>query len=167
MKKARNQDSSNAEGPVTFDTVRKLAANLPGAVESTSYGTPAFKVGKCLFVRQHQDGESLVVKIEPAHRAMRMKADPETFYITDHYLNYPAYAGAARNGYPRSSCASSLKTRGSSVLRKPNGPGRTQPGDTALCRCALLNPDPREKIVGMVLEWQPRLSQRDAYSGPL
>jgi hypothetical protein len=89
LKKARNQDSSNAEGPVTFDTVRKLAANLPGAVESTSYGTPAFKVGKCLFVRQHQDGESLVVKIEPAHRAMRMKADPETFYITDHYLNYP------------------------------------------------------------------------------
>jgi hypothetical protein len=22
-------------------------------------------------------------------RAMRIKADPETFYITDHYLNYP------------------------------------------------------------------------------
>ena len=32
---------------------------------------------------------SLVVKIDPGERSMRMKVDPETFYITDHYLNYP------------------------------------------------------------------------------
>jgi hypothetical protein len=89
VKKERKQNPLKSQAQVTFDTVRELARELPGAVESTSYGTPAFKVGKCLFVRQHQDGESLVVKIEPAHRAMRMKADPETFYITDHYLNYP------------------------------------------------------------------------------
>jgi hypothetical protein len=89
MKKERNQVSSKGDKPVTFETVREIAGELPGAVESTSYGTPAFKVGKCLFVRQHQDGESLVIKIDPAHRSMRMKADPEIFYITDHYLNYP------------------------------------------------------------------------------
>ena len=46
-------------------------------------------MGKSLFVRQHQDGESLVVKIDVEERAMRMRADPQTFYITDHYLNYP------------------------------------------------------------------------------
>jgi hypothetical protein len=89
VKKEHKQNPLKSQAQVTFDTVRKLARTLPGALESTSYGTPAFKVGKCLFVRQHQDGESLVVKIDPAHRAMRMKADPETFYITDHYLNYP------------------------------------------------------------------------------
>ena len=33
---------------------------------------------------------SLVVMIDMAERALRMKLDPETFYITDHYLNYPA-----------------------------------------------------------------------------
>jgi hypothetical protein len=62
---------------------------LPGAVEGISYGTPAFRVGKSLFVRQHQDDDSLVVKIDPVERTMRIKADPHTFYITDHYRNYP------------------------------------------------------------------------------
>ena len=57
MKKERKRDSTNRERPITFDTVREIARELPGAVESTSYGTPAFKVGKNLFVRQHQDGE--------------------------------------------------------------------------------------------------------------
>jgi hypothetical protein len=78
-----------AKRPATFETVREIAAGLPGAVEGMSYGTPAFRVGKSLFVRQHQDGESLVVKIDPDERAMRLQTDPKTFYITDHYLNYP------------------------------------------------------------------------------
>ena len=78
-----------AKKPATFETVREIAAGLPGAVEGMSYGTPAFRVGKSLFVRQHQDGESLVVKIDPDERTMRLRTDPETFYITDHYLNYP------------------------------------------------------------------------------
>jgi hypothetical protein len=78
-----------AKRPATFETVREIAAGLPGAVEGMSYGTPAFRVGKSLFVRQHEDGESLVVKIDPDERAMRLETDPETFYITDHYLNYP------------------------------------------------------------------------------
>lgn len=76
-------------GAITFDTVRAIARELPGAVEGTSYGTPAFRVGKTLFARLHQDGESLVIKIDQAQRAMRMRAAPETFYITDHYRNYP------------------------------------------------------------------------------
>jgi hypothetical protein len=87
-KKGRPTRSRGARA-VTFDTVREIARGLPGAVEGTSYGTPAFRVGKSLFVRKHQDDDSLVVKIEHEQRAMRMKADPGTFYITDHYLNYP------------------------------------------------------------------------------
>jgi hypothetical protein len=78
-----------ARRPISFETVREMVAGLPGAVEGKSYGTPAFRVGKSLFVRQHQDGESLVVKIDPDERAIRIMADPGTFYITDHYLNYP------------------------------------------------------------------------------
>ena len=79
---------SNAE-PVTYETVRQLALALPGVEESTSYGTPACKVGGKLFARLHQDGESLVVKVEFDEREVLIEADPETFYITDHYLNYP------------------------------------------------------------------------------
>jgi hypothetical protein len=76
-------------GPITFEQVRSLALALPKVDEATSYGTPAFKVAGKLLARLHQDGESLVVKIDPDERAMRMKVDPKTFYITDHYLNYP------------------------------------------------------------------------------
>jgi hypothetical protein len=74
---------------MTFEQIRRLALALPKAEDGTSYGTPAFKVRGKLFARLHQDGESLVVKIDPGERTMRMKADPETFYITDHYRNYP------------------------------------------------------------------------------
>ena len=77
------------EGVILFDTVREIAGGLPGAVEGTSYGTPAFHVGKTLFVRQHQDGESLVVRIDPEERAVRVAADPKTYSVTDHYVNYP------------------------------------------------------------------------------
>ena len=62
--------------------------SLPGAEESTSYGTPAFKVKGKLFARQHQDGESLVIPIDFEAREEMMSAAPEKFYITDHYLNY-------------------------------------------------------------------------------
>jgi hypothetical protein len=89
MKRTRKRNSSGGNGPVTFETVREIAHELPGAVEGTSYGTPAFRVGGTLFVRQHQDGKSLVIKIDHDQRALRMSADPETFYITDHYRDSP------------------------------------------------------------------------------
>ena len=73
----------------TWETAREIAQALPGAVEGTSYGTPAFHVKKKLFVRFHQSGESVVVHIPMAAREAMMKSDPESFYITDHYLNYP------------------------------------------------------------------------------
>src|SRR5437868_18182 len=75
--------------PVTFETVRQIASAFPEAVEGMSYGTPAFKVRGKLFVRLHQSGEAIVVRIAEDERAMRMQADPETFYITDHYVGYP------------------------------------------------------------------------------
>jgi hypothetical protein len=69
--------------------VRELALALPEAEESTSYGTPAFKVRRKLFVRLKEDGESIVVRIEEADRALRLQADPSAFYITDHYVSHP------------------------------------------------------------------------------
>jgi hypothetical protein len=89
MRKSRKKGAGREPGGVSFDTVREIACELPGAVEGTSYGTPAFHVGKTLFVRQHQDGESLVIRIEPAERALLVRANPKTYSVTDHYVNYP------------------------------------------------------------------------------
>jgi hypothetical protein len=82
-KRRRGSRASN------WETVRRLALALPEVAESTSYGTPAFKVRGKLFVRLKEDGESIVVRIEEADRALRLQADPSAFYITDHYVNYP------------------------------------------------------------------------------
>ena len=69
--------------------MRELALALPGVEEGTSYRTTAFKVNGKLFARFHQDGESLVIKVEYAAREVLMGANPETFYITDHYRCWP------------------------------------------------------------------------------
>lgn len=75
--------------PVTFETVRQLALALPGVEEGTSYGTPAFRCGGRILARFHQDGESLVLKVEYAAHEVLMGSQPETFYVTDHYRCYP------------------------------------------------------------------------------
>jgi hypothetical protein len=76
--------------PVTFDDVRQLALALPEVEEGTSYGTPAFKVRGKFLSRLKEDGETLVVRIDMDEREVLMAANPETFYITDHYRGYPA-----------------------------------------------------------------------------
>lgn len=69
--------------------VRQIALALPGVEEGTSYRTTAFKVNGKLLARFHQDGDSLVVKVEYAAREVLMGANPKTFYITDHYRCWP------------------------------------------------------------------------------
>ena len=73
----------------SFDVAREIGLALPGAEESTSYGTPALKVKGKLFARLKEDGESLVVRTTDDERDELMAAEPDTYYITDHYLNYP------------------------------------------------------------------------------
>ncbi len=75
---------------MTFETVRRLALTLPGVEEGTCYGTPAFRVRGKLLARLREDGESLVVRIGYEERELRLHANPETFYITDHYRDYPS-----------------------------------------------------------------------------
>ena|ERR1022692_1920672 len=74
---------------VKFEEVRRIALSLQNTEEGTSYGTPAFKVGGKLIARLREDEDSLVVGTTFEEREEMMAADPETYYITDHYLKYP------------------------------------------------------------------------------
>jgi hypothetical protein len=65
-----------------------LAAVLPGAEESTSYGTPALKVKGKLFARLQEDGETLVLRSTPEDRELLLRKWPTVFYLTDHYRDY-------------------------------------------------------------------------------
>lgn len=90
MSTPRARGARRRPAPVTYETVRQLARALPGVEEGTSYGTPAFRVRGKLLVRLRDDGDSLVVKTDFDEREMLMRADPATFFITEHYRNYPA-----------------------------------------------------------------------------
>ena len=79
---------------ITFDTVRKIALTLPGVEESTAYGSPALKVrGKllaCVPVNPSAESGSIVVRVDFDDRAELLAADPDVYYVTDHYVGYNA-----------------------------------------------------------------------------
>jgi hypothetical protein len=78
---------------IGFDTVRKMGLALPDVEEGTIYGSPALKVrGKmfaCLAVHRSADPGSLAIRIDFDQREELMAADPRTYYLTEHYVNYP------------------------------------------------------------------------------
>lgn len=74
---------------VTYDLVRRLALKLPNVEEGTSYGTPALKVKGKLFVRLREEGDAIVLRMPFEQREGLMADDPKTYYITDHYREYP------------------------------------------------------------------------------
>ena len=74
---------------MTFDDVRKIALQFDHVEESTSYGTPAFKLRGKLVARLREDGDTLVVGMDRDQREELLAADPDTYYLTDHYRNYP------------------------------------------------------------------------------
>ena len=73
-----------------FARVVEIAKRLPGVVESRSYGTPSIKVKRKFLARLRSEAEGgLAIHCDLMEREMLMQAAPETFYITDHYADYP------------------------------------------------------------------------------
>jgi hypothetical protein len=79
---------------INFDTVRDIGLALPGVEESTAYGSPALKVhGKllaCVPANRSAEPASLVVRVDFDDRAELLAADPDVYYVTDHYVGYSA-----------------------------------------------------------------------------
>jgi hypothetical protein len=73
---------------MTFEAVRQIALSLDHVEEATSYGTPAFKVRGALIARLRPDIDSMVVRMSFEERGELIAAAPETYFITDHYLNH-------------------------------------------------------------------------------
>ncbi|MBL6617326.1 MAG: MmcQ/YjbR family DNA-binding protein [Reyranella sp.] len=78
-----------AQRKLSLAVIRRTVSALAGVEEGTSYGTPAWRHKGRLLARLHQDGESIVLKVGNETRDHLLQADPETFFITDHYVGYP------------------------------------------------------------------------------
>jgi hypothetical protein len=84
----------------SVETLRRIALSMPGVEEGTSYRTLAFRVGGKLLARLYPDGKSVVLMVEFGEREILMEGEPETFYITEHYRNYPAMLARLANLHP-------------------------------------------------------------------
>ena len=80
---------SKAAIGVTFVQLSAAAVKLPGVEISKSYGTPALKVRGKMLARLKEDGETLVLRTDFVSRQILTQADPDTFFFTDHYRDYP------------------------------------------------------------------------------
>ena len=70
-----------------------MALALPDVEESTIHGAPSLKVrGKlltCPALHRSAEPNTLAVRIDRAQRAKLLEAEPDVYYVTDHYLDYP------------------------------------------------------------------------------
>ncbi len=78
---------------MTFDDVVALALALPATERTTSYGTPAVKVGARpgtgkLLVRLREDGDMVLV-VEDGLREALLEHHADVFHTTPHYAGYP------------------------------------------------------------------------------
>lgn len=120
---------------INFDTVRNIGLTLPGVEESTAYRQPALKIhGKllaCIPANRSAEPGSLAVRVDFDDRAELLAADPDVYYVTDHYVGYSAvlvrlsrvnaevlrdllgmaYKFVTRSAAPRSSARKSPKFR--------------------------------------------------------
>jgi hypothetical protein len=75
---------------LSWKAVLELARTFPGVEEGTAYGTPAIRVRGRFLARLREDNVSLAIKCGFDERDARLRADPGTFFVTEHYRGYPA-----------------------------------------------------------------------------
>jgi hypothetical protein len=77
----------------TFKAVESIGRTLPDVEVTTSWGQPTLKVrGKmfvCMAANKSAEPNTLVVMMDFADRDALIEDDPGTYYLKDHYVNYP------------------------------------------------------------------------------
>ena len=76
-----------------FDVVRKMGLALREVEEGTTYGSPALNVREKMFaglaIHRSAEPNTLVVCFDFDRRDELIAGEPKTYYLTDHYVNYP------------------------------------------------------------------------------
>jgi hypothetical protein len=77
----------------SFKTVETIGRTLPGVEVTTTWGQPTLKVrGKmfvCMAAHKSAEPNTLVVMMDFTDRDALVEDDPGTYYLKEHYLNYP------------------------------------------------------------------------------
>lgn len=68
----------------------RIAMSFPGTELSTSYGTPSVKVRGKLMSRWRTEAEgALAIRCDFLDRQILLQAQPEVFFLIEHYRDYP------------------------------------------------------------------------------
>lgn len=68
----------------------KIVLNLPGTEAATAYGTPSVKLMGKIFSRWRTEAEGgLAIRCDFLDRQILLQANPDAFFLTDHYRDYP------------------------------------------------------------------------------
>src|ERR1700749_2962777 len=69
----------------------KVALSFPEALEKSSYGNPSIFIAKKFFTRWRKEEDSIVWIVDSIdERDHLLEIDPKTYFITDHYKDYPS-----------------------------------------------------------------------------
>lgn len=89
---------------IAFDDVLEMGRSLPDVEVTTSWGAPALKVrGKmfaCGAIHKSAEPETLVVRMGFDQRDELIAADPDTYYLTEHYVDYACVLVRLRRVHP-------------------------------------------------------------------
>jgi hypothetical protein len=76
-----------------FEAAIAIGRKLPDVEVTTTWGASALKVrGKmfaCVAINKSAEPNSMVVRMDMAQRDLLIEEDPATYYLTDHYVDYP------------------------------------------------------------------------------
>ena len=91
-KKKATREHTKLSAAITrsYERYLKIALALPGAEASTSYGTPSVKIRGKILSRWRTEAEgALAIRCDFLDRQILLQTQPDVFFLTDHYLNYP------------------------------------------------------------------------------
>ena len=74
---------------ITLDTLRDIILALPGTEETTSWGSPSFKVNGKAMVFWNPTHDCPVFKVPIEERDHLIDMEPDTFFTTDHHRPNP------------------------------------------------------------------------------
>jgi hypothetical protein len=76
---------------VTPAELKKIALSFPETEEGTSYTHPAILASKKFFTRyRKEDNSAVLIVAGMEYRDMLLEMDPKTYFITEHYKNFPS-----------------------------------------------------------------------------
>ena len=89
---------------VSFETAEKFGLALPGVEAGTSWGVPALKLhGKmiaCTPTNKQAEPDSIVVCIDFRERDELLAAEPDVYYVKEHYEGYPCVLARLKRIHP-------------------------------------------------------------------